>query len=161
MEIIKGKIAQGYGGLASRNLKNIKPLIQERIGLPELIDGTLNIKTHEYYAITAVDDIIRPNEYKNQKESIKLKRCRINGSKGVIIRPSQHDNPKNEELWFRIEIMSHHKLKEKLNLKIGDEVEIEVESGIENENDWWNAPEIKKPITTSSSGPNPPPSASS
>ena len=140
MEIIKGEVARGYGGLASKNFKNIKQLIQERIGLPELIDGTLNIKTHEYYAITAVDDVIRPNEYKNQKESIKLKRCRINGLKGVIIRPSQHDNPKNPELWSRVEIMSHHKLKQELNLEIDDEVEIEVESGKENKDDWWNAP---------------------
>jgi len=144
MKIIKGKIADGYGGLASKNLKNIKQLIQERIGLPKLIDGTLNIKADEYYAITAVDDIIRPNEYIHQKESIKLKRCRLNGLKGVIIRPSQHDNPKNEELWFRIEIMSNHNLKQELNLKIGDEVKIEVESGTDDENDWWNAPEIKK-----------------
>jgi len=138
MEKIKGTISQGYG-MATNNLKGVKQLIQKHMNLPELADGTLNIKATEYYPITAVDGIITPQEYCHDKECVKLKRCRINGLKGVIIRPSQHDNPKNKELWFRIEIMSHHNLTKELNLEIGKTVEIEVESGTSDEDDWWNA----------------------
>ena len=140
MKKIRCRISEG-GGSAIKNLRGIKNLIQERMGLPALVDGTLNTEASEYYPITALDDVITPEEYNHQKECIKLKRCRINGLKGVIIRPSQHDDPHNKKLWLRIEIMSHHHFKQELNLNIGDEVKIEVESGTENEDDWWNAPE--------------------
>ena len=144
MEKIEGIVAIGFGGVASENLKRVKHLIQERMDLPELVDGTLNIKVAKYYPITAVDAVITPQEYNHNKECIKLKRCRIRGLKGVIVRPSQHDNPDNEGLWFRVEIMSHHELKQELNLKIDDIVEIEVEKETKNEDEWWNTPEKKQ-----------------
>src|SRR5438270_724694 len=56
-----GVVREGYG-IASRNLKHVMHLIEERMGLPGLVDGTLNVKIAEEYIVEA-DRTISREEY--------------------------------------------------------------------------------------------------
>lgn len=134
---ITGEVSSG-GGHAIANFDPVKKLIAERMGFASLISGTLNIIVDNHCPLTAVDAIITDKEYKHEKECIKLKRCKINGKKSVMLRPSQHEDPIKKSLYNRIEVMSDIHFKNDLNLKDDDSVEIEIESGFKENNNWWN-----------------------
>ena len=139
MKVFRGKVEKG-NGVASENLHHVVELIGERIGLPNIIEGTLNIRVADPYRVPA-DATISPAEY-NKVETLKLKRCRIRGIRCCIMRPDFHEMvPESEperrlDALTRLEIMSDRHLRTALNLINGDTVEVEVD-GDEN---WWNAP---------------------
>jgi CTP-dependent riboflavin kinase len=135
---------------ASRNLQSVAPLIADRCGLPSLEPGTFNVGLVEHYPLTAVTAIIGPGEYGHQQEVIKLRRCRIRrfgssgpGVRGVVIRPSQHEDPTRGggAYWTRLEIMSPHRLRDVLRVNTGDRVAVELEGENHRDDGWWNQPE--------------------
>lgn len=132
---ITGRISSG-GGHAPKNFRPIKTSIEERTGLNDLLPETLNILIEKHYPLTAVDAVITDKEYNHEKECIKLKRCKVNGKKCVMLRPSQHENPQAINLYNRIEVMSTTHFKNDLQWKNDDSVEIEIERGFEEDNDW-------------------------
>lgn len=136
MRILKGKIATGKNS-SSKNLKkkNVDTKIAAQMGFSTLCPGTLNIELDETYLIkdNYKKGYIEEGEY-NDKEWIKLARCRLNGVKCIIVHPQDHDTVGTFKK--RIELMSPHNLRKKFNLSDGDYVEVEVE-GDEN---WWNLP---------------------
>jgi len=144
-----GKVTKGRGN-ATKNFAAVAEIIAERVGINSLVDGTLNVMLNDHYAITVVDGVIGPEEYKHYKECIKLRRCRIGkaggtkrGLKAVIVRPSGHEDPKpkNACYWMRLEIMSEYHVMNELGLCFGDQVEVEVEKDFHEDRDWWEAPE--------------------
>ena len=94
MKVFRGKVETG-NGLASGNLRHVISLIADRIGIPNIIDGTLNVRIDELYIVPA-EAMIRPEEYE-QPEILKLKRCRVRGVRSCIMRPHLHETvPKSE-----------------------------------------------------------------
>jgi len=94
MKRFLGTLTTGYG-MATPNLLPVMTLIESRIGLPNLVPGTLNVIIPEEY-IVAADALILPDEYPYNKksnlgETIKLQRCFICGHKGLIVRPDSHE----------------------------------------------------------------------
>jgi CTP-dependent riboflavin kinase len=128
-----GTVSTGFGA-ATPNLQPVLGLIEQRTGLGGLKDGTLNIRLTQSY-IVKPNAIIDRAEY-NRVEFLKLQRCRIRGTRGIIMRPNTHEagyahGPAH------LEIMSPYHLRSTFTLRDGDEVEVEVE-GDEN---WWGAPD--------------------
>jgi CTP-dependent riboflavin kinase len=136
MKILKGKIATGRNS-SSRNLRqrNVDIEIAAQMGFSGLCPGTLNIELYQPYPIGQdYDGYVEACKY-NDREWIKLVRCRLRGTKCIVVRPQDHERVgtfKN-----RIELMSLHNLREKFNLADGDEVEVEVEG----DQNWWNSPD--------------------
>ena len=120
MKILPGKISTNTFGVASNNLSRVMSLIEERMTLPNLVPGTLNIEIEKEYIVKS-DAIISPHEYGFQ-ETIKLQRCLINGYKAIIMRPDTHETRPN---WghgkSHLELMSPYHLRDTL----------------EGNNDWW------------------------
>ena len=150
MRILKGKIATGKSS-SSKNLKknDADMTIAKRMGFSELYPGTLNIELYQPYPIKRdYDGYIEESEY-NDREWIKLVRCRFNGVKCIIVHCKDHDRVGTFKR--RIELMSPYNLRENFNLSDGHEVKVEVE-GDEN---WWNSPDIlpnteqQKPLNNS------------
>lgn len=143
MKVFSGKIEKG-NGVASCNLRHVAQLIGNRIGIPDIIKGTLNVRIDEPYKVPP-DATVLPHEY-NDQETLKLKRCRIRGIRCCIMRPDFHEMAKEpkqlKDALTRLEIMSDRKLRDALNLEDGDPVNVE----IDGDNSWWLAPsgEIKK-----------------
>ena len=137
LRVLKGRVEKG-NGVASDNLRPIINLIGERICIPKMIEGTLNIRIAEPYIVPA-DATIVPPEY---LEKLKLKRCRLRGFRCCIMRPEPHETvPESEaerrqDALTRLEIMSDCHLRTALTLNNGDPVEIE----IDGDEHWWNAP---------------------
>lgn len=146
---LQGHVFDG-GGNASENLDPVADLIAERVGLPPLQEGTLNVRLQEHYPITAVTAVVTDVEYNHHQECIKLRRCRIRragtdgpGLRGVVVRPSQHENP-DQDHWTRLEVMSPHHLRTELSIPAGVEgvlVEVELEGGYREVPSWWEASE--------------------
>lgn len=132
MIILKGRVSKGWGN-SSRNFKHIEEKIAGVMGLPKLCSGTLNVEMDTPFPFIEKDrdvfeGFISKEEY-NQRENIYLKRCRINELECLIIRPDDHFCV--EKFKRRAEIMSPYKLRDKLNLKDNDFIEVEIKS---NEN---------------------------
>ena len=131
---IKGKVSIGAGNASGNFQKgNVENRIASFLGVPEITSGTLNVIIEmEYSSLDdgKYDDCIDAKEY-NGREWIKLKRCKLNGFKCVIIRPYDHFHV--DKFKKRIEIMSSERLREKFNIAVGDEVEIE----FQGDDDWW------------------------
>lgn len=121
MRKLKGIAKKGYG-IASENLAPILPNIREKTEL-NLTQGTLNINLSKAYIVR--ESILIPKEDYNQKESIKLQRCKVYGLKYFIMRPSGHEQ--NLKGLMTLEIMSEVCLRSKFSLKDGDCLEVEVE----------------------------------
>ena len=146
MDTVTGTVFVGRGN-ASGNFRYVAQVIADRIGLPGLSDGTLNLQVPRHYPITAVDAVITPQEYNHEDECIKLRRCRLRKTdgggtsvRGVIVRPSQHEDPERPH-YLRLEIMSQHHLRTALSLADNDEVIVEIEGEREKDDNWWNAQE--------------------
>jgi CTP-dependent riboflavin kinase len=129
MKTLRGVVERG-SGVATGHLQEIEPRISQRIGLPSLHPGTLNVRLPEGYIVRA-DAVIERHEYKN-RETIKLQRCRLKGIRCCIMRPITHEGNKQVEV---LEIMSEYPLRDHLKLCDGDQVEVEVEG----EDAWWAA----------------------
>jgi CTP-dependent riboflavin kinase len=123
-------VVTGGSGVAAEHLREIEPLISQRIGLPKLHSGTLNVRLPEGYSVRA-DAVIERHEYKNG-ETIRLQRCRLRDIRCCIMRPITHEGNTQVEV---LEIMSEHPLRDHLKLCDGDHVEVEVEG----DDVWWAA----------------------
>lgn len=130
-----GKVSSGLGN-ASKNFKinNVDIEIAKFLGVRKVVLGTLNIMIQEEYGNYDNGEyggFIEDSEY-NGKEWIKLKRCKLNGFKGVIVRPLDHFYV--EKFKKRVEIMSSKNLRDKFGLEDGDEVALEFQGN----HNWWN-----------------------
>ena len=133
MRRFAGVVSKGVGH-ASGNLKHVMHLIEERMGLPGLVGGTLNVKIAEEYIVEA-DRTISREEY-GLGETIKLKRCVISGWKAIIMRPENHETvPGFGHGKTCLELMGCVKFCDTLGLENESRVTVEVE-GDEN---WWAA----------------------
>lgn len=129
MRILSG-IVQSRFGVASRNLAPLLPLVRERMGLPNLITGTLNIELTDPY-IVREDAQIEKDEY-NGQEFLKLQRCRVRGLRCCIMRPNTHEEGNGDGAKV-IEIMAETKLRDALELNDGDPLDVEIEGDCS----WW------------------------
>jgi CTP-dependent riboflavin kinase len=105
-------------------------LIETRSGLSGLVEGTLNVWLAEPYPINAVPAIQR-HEY-NDREWIKLQRCRVAGLRAVIMRPENHEKSGAPDI-HKLELMCTVRLRE--HLRLSDEAEVLVE--VEGDEQWW------------------------
>ena len=139
MKLFLGTVATGYG-MATPNLNPVMPLIESRIGLPNLVPGTLNVRIPEEYVVPA-DALILPCEYpynrqSNLGETIKLQRCLVAGYKGLVVRPDSHELGAGQ---FHgkgyLELMGRIHFRTALDLTDGSVIEVQVEGG----DPWWRA----------------------
>jgi CTP-dependent riboflavin kinase len=139
MKIFLGTVTSGYG-MATRNLDPVMSLIESRIGLANLVPGTLNIHIPEEYIVPA-DALILPDEYPYNRQSglgetIKLKRCLVAGHPSIIVRPDSHELGTGQ---FHgkayLELMGQIHFRTALHLTDGSQVQIQV-SG---DHPWFHA----------------------
>ncbi|MGB2672090.1 MAG: DUF120 domain-containing protein [Candidatus Acidiferrum sp.] len=137
MKLFLGTVTSGYG-MATPNLNPVMSLIASRIGLPDLVHGTLNVTLPEDYIVPA-DALILPHEYPyNQQsllcETIKLQRCLVSGNRAIIVRPDSHELGAGQ---FHgkayLELMGQIHFRSVLGLQDGSIIEIQVEGG----DSWW------------------------
>jgi CTP-dependent riboflavin kinase len=118
--------------VAAENLKPVMHLIEARMGLNALVQGTLNIKIDEDYIVRA-EASISPQEY-GFDETVNLQRCIISGRRAIIMRPDAHETrPNYGHGKNHLELMSPLHLRTAMHLKDGDRVTVEVEG----DDDWW------------------------
>ncbi len=137
MRIFHGTVKSGYGAAAA-NLNPVLRLIELRMGMTGLVEGTLNVQIHETYVVIPTASIL-PHEYPlnlatGLNETIKLKRSVIGGHKAIIMRPDTHERgmfhgPK------QIELIGTVKFRQVLGLKDGSAVDVQVEG----DDAWWAA----------------------
>ncbi len=126
-----GVVTKGFG-CASANLKSVMHLIEERMGLSGLVEGTLNVKIAEEYIVKA-DRVISREEY-GFGEAIKLKRCVIFGRKAIIMRPERHETiPGFGHGKTCLELMGSVNFRDALGLVYDSQVTVEVEG----DEKWW------------------------
>ena len=136
MRTIVGTVANADEGfhVATAHLKPVMPLIEERMGLSNLVPGTLNVWIPENYIVVA-QAVITPVEY-GFDETVKLQRCRIEGHKAVIVRPDKHETiPGYGHGKKHLELMGRVYFREALRLVDGGPVNVEVEG----DDAWWNS----------------------
>jgi CTP-dependent riboflavin kinase len=137
MRIFHGTVKSGYG-VAAANLNPVLKLIELRMGMAKLVEGTLNVQILETYVVMPTTSIL-PHEYPlnlttGLNETIKLQRCVIGGHKAVIMRPDTHERgmfhgPKH------LELIGTVKFRQVLGLE--DESAVDVE--VEGDDAWWAA----------------------
>lgn len=139
MKLFLGTVTSGYG-MATPNLNPVMSLIESRIGLPNLVAGTLNVHIPDEYIVPA-DALILPSEYPYNRQShlgetIKLQRCLVAGYKGIVIRPDSHELGSGQ---FHgkayLELMGQIHFRITLGLVDGSVVEVQVEGN----GQWWNS----------------------
>lgn len=139
MKSFLGTVTSGYG-MATPNLHPVMALIESRIGLPNLVPGTLNVSIPEEYIVPA-DALILPEEYPYNKQSnlgetIKLQRCLVAGYKGLVVRPDSHELGAGQ---FHgkayLELMGQVHFRDVLGLTDGSTVAIQVEG----DDLWWRS----------------------
>jgi CTP-dependent riboflavin kinase len=131
MRIFLGTVTTGYG-MATPNLNPVMSLIETRIGLPNLVHGTLNVLIPEEYIVPA-EALILPHEYPYNQEShlgetIKLRRCLAAGYQAIIVRPDSHELGAGQ---FHgkcyLELMAQIHFRDTLALTDGAIIEVQVE----------------------------------
>jgi CTP-dependent riboflavin kinase len=139
MKLFLGTVTSGYG-MATPNLNPVMSLIESRIGLSNLVPGTLNVSIPEDYIVPA-DALILPHEYPYNEQShlgetIKLRRSLVAGYKAVIVRPDSHEIGAGQ---FHgkacLELMGQIHFRSALNLSDGSLIEVQVEGDAL----WWNS----------------------
>jgi CTP-dependent riboflavin kinase len=134
MRIIVGRVAcheEGYH-VATELLNPVVHLIEERMGLADLVAGTLNVHIPEDYIVIA-DASIAPNEY-GHNEMLKFQRCIVEGYKAIIMRPDTHETiPGWGHGKNHFELMGQIHFRDTLGLVDGSHVRLELEGG----DDWW------------------------
>lgn len=111
--------------------------IESRMGLANLVEGTLNVRIPVDY-IVRHDALIPAEEYRHNKgrdvqETIKLQRCLISGRKAIIVRPDTHETIGWGHGTSCLEIMGSVNFRVTLGLSKGSVVEVEVEG----DDAWW------------------------
>jgi CTP-dependent riboflavin kinase len=132
---LSGVVCAGYG-VASANLREVMHLIEARMGVRGLLEGTLNLQITEEYIVTP-EAVIAVSEYplnrtSGLEETIKLARCVIAGRKAIIMRPDTHETG----LFHgpaHLELMGNVNFRQTLGLNDGSSVIVEVEG----DEDWW------------------------
>jgi CTP-dependent riboflavin kinase len=137
MRIFHGTVKSGYGA-ATANLKPVLRLIESRMGMAKLEDGTLNVQISENYIIIPTASIL-PHEYPLNRatglhETVKLQRCVIGGHKAIIMRPDTHEREMFHGTKY-LELIGAVKFRQVLVLK--DESAVDVE--VEGDDSWWAA----------------------
>jgi CTP-dependent riboflavin kinase len=137
MRTFRGTVKPGYGA-ATGNLRPVLRLIESRMGITTLIDGTLNVEILEAYIVIPTASIL-PHEYPlnsgtGLNETIKLQRCVIGGHKAIIMRPDTHERgmfhgPRHLELIGTV----------KFRTELGLEDESAVDVEVEGDDAWWEA----------------------
>jgi CTP-dependent riboflavin kinase len=132
---IRGKVKSGSGN-ASPNFRKgeVESSVAGFLEVPTVASGTLNVHIAQEYAAldNGVYDLELPPSKYNGREFVKIKKCKVNGVKCVILRAGDHfEVPKFRK---RIEIMSHFKLRDHLGLVDGSAVELE----FQGDDAWWN-----------------------
>ncbi len=137
MRIFHGTVKSGYGA-ATANLRPVLRLIELRMGMANLEEGTLNVQISENYIVIPTASIL-PDEYPlnfdtGLNETIKLQRCVIGGHKAIIMRPDTHEKgmfhgPKH------LELIGALKFRQVLVLENESAVDVEVEG----DDSWWAA----------------------
>jgi CTP-dependent riboflavin kinase len=135
MRIFRGTVKSRYG-VAAANLNPVLRLIELRMGMATLVEGTLNVQIPENYMVIPTTSIL-PHEYplnftSGLNETIKLQRCVIGSHKAIIMRPDTHEmgmfhGPKH------LELIGTVKFRQVLGLKDGSAVDVEVEG----DDAWW------------------------
>jgi CTP-dependent riboflavin kinase len=139
MKIFLGTVTTGYG-MATPNLNPVMSLIANRMGLPRLVPGTLNVALPEDYILPA-DALILPHEYPYNEqshlgESIKLKRCLVSGYRAIAVRPDSHEiGPGQFHGKAYLELMGQIHFRSVLRLQDGSVVEVQVEG----DDPWWES----------------------
>lgn len=136
MRTIVGTVANANDGfhVAAANLNPIMHLIEERMGLSNLVDGTLNVWIPENYIVMA-RAIITPDEY-GFCETVKLQRCLLEGHKAVIMRPDTHERIAGYGHGMNhLELMGRVRFREVLRLHDGARINVE----IEGDDAWWDS----------------------
>lgn len=137
MRLFPGAVTGGYG-MATPNLNPVLSLIESRLGLPNLVPGTLNVSIPEDYIVPA-GALILPHEYpynrqSNLGETIKLQRCLVAGYKAIIVRPDSHELGAGQ---FHgkacLELMGQIHFRSTLGLRDGSVIEVQVEG----DDLWW------------------------
>ena len=133
MRRLAGTVSKGFG-YASGNLKGVMLLIEQRMGLQGLVEGTLNVKIAEEYIVEA-DTVISREEY-GLDEALKLKRCVILGRKAIIMRPEKHEStPGFGHGKTCLELVGCVHFRQTFGLRDGSQVTVEVEG----DEQWWAA----------------------
>jgi CTP-dependent riboflavin kinase len=139
MKLLRGAVTTGYG-MATPNLNPVMSLIESRIGLANLVPGTLNVDISEEYIVPA-DAFILPHEYPYNRQShlnetIKLQRCLVAGFKGIVVRPDSHELGSGQ---FHgkayLELMGQIHFRSALNLADGSLIEVQ----LEGDDSWWRS----------------------
>jgi CTP-dependent riboflavin kinase len=139
MKVFHGTVCCGYG-IAARNLEPVMTLIENRTGLANLVQGTLNMNIPEEYIVRA-DALLSPDEYPYNQESglgetIKFQRCLVAGHRGLIMRPDSHEIGEGQfHGKSHLEIMGQKNFRETLGLTEGSVVEVQVEG----DEEWWRS----------------------
>ena len=84
IQYLTGTVERGHGSASINLVGSVLQLIEQRIGLSELIPGTLNLRLKEPFYLAA-DATLEPPEY-NSQERIQLQRCRVGGIQAIIMR---------------------------------------------------------------------------
>ena len=137
MRRIIGQIADTATGfhVAAAHLNPVMHLIQERMALHGLVQGTLNVCIPEEYVVVA-HATLTPVEYGINNETVKLQRCLIEGYKAIIMRPDTHETiPGYGHGMNHLELMGRVRFRETLGVQDGDSVNIEVEG----DEAWWDS----------------------
>jgi CTP-dependent riboflavin kinase len=137
MRIFHGTVKSGYR-VATANLNPVLRIIESRVGMTGLVEGTLNLQIPEDYVVIPTSSIL-PHEYplnlvSGLNETIKLQRCVIGGHKAIIMRPDTHERgmfhgPR------QLELIGAVKFRQALRLQDGSVVDVEVEG----DDAWWVA----------------------
>ena len=121
MRIYRGKIFSGLGVSSTRTQQN-SVIYKQKSGM-DLYPGTLNIKLNEDFLIPNKLIFIDKKHIKpdNSKRNIRLIPAKFRDMEVIIMAPDPLFYDKKI-----IEVMAVENLREKYNLKDGDEVEIEL-----------------------------------
>jgi CTP-dependent riboflavin kinase len=137
MRILHGTVKSGYGA-ATANLRPVLKLIELRMGMANLEDGTLNVQISESYIVIPTASIL-PDEYPlnlstGLHETIKLQRCVIGGHKAIIMRPDTHERGMFHGPKY-VELIGAVKFRKVLVLEAESPVDVEVEG----DDAWWES----------------------
>jgi len=116
---LKGTVFSGFG-VATGSLRPHMRAIRTQTGLPNLVEGTLNLRLHDGSYSGHPDYIFQKGHY-NQNEDTYFERCRIQGMPALIMRTSTNAHGHGV-----LELMGEVKFRDQLNLKDGDSLEVEV-----------------------------------
>lgn len=128
MRTLSGMVLSRHG-IAAQRLMPVQELIADRLGLPPLVAGTLNVQLAGRYCVEP-DARIEPEEY-DGLECLKLQRCRIFGMRCCIMRPHKHEE--SDDASRVLEIMAPVHFRRDLGVQDGDSLDVEVEG----DDAWW------------------------